>query len=115
MIVEGDRFLPKIYPINPASLLKDRLKSTLLVAIAVSIKKARSEGVINLPWLEIELQVNGQIRGLSGKEFNITLDVELLRGKAFILYVNFLPSARKFFGSSSIASRLPLINVARQL
>jgi hypothetical protein len=34
-IIEGDRFLPKISPVNPTSLLKDTLKETLPWAIAV--------------------------------------------------------------------------------
>jgi hypothetical protein len=64
-IVEGDRFLPEISPVNPTALLKDTLKESLPWAIAVSSEKARSEAIINPVLLEVKRQLNGQIRRLS--------------------------------------------------
>ena len=58
-IVEGERFLPEVTPVNPSSLLKDTLKETLPWAIAVSSEKARSEGIINPVLLQVKRQLNG--------------------------------------------------------
>lgn len=85
-IVEGDRFLPEVSPVNPSSLLKDTLKETLPWAIAVSSEKARSEGIINPVLLEVKRQLNGQISVFSGEEFNVQPEVDLTG------YVGFLVS-----------------------
>lgn len=53
-IIEGDRFLPEVTPVNPSSLLKDTLKETLPWAIAVSTEKARNDGIINPVLLEVK-------------------------------------------------------------
>lgn len=66
-IVEGDRFLPEISPVNPSSLLKDTLKETLPWAVAVGSEKARSEGIINPVLLEVKRQLRGQISVFSGE------------------------------------------------
>ncbi|WP_199314362.1 hypothetical protein [Planktothrix sp. FACHB-1365] len=94
-ILEGDRFLPEISPVNPSSLLKDTFKETLPWAIAkrcceaqiaVSSEKARSEGIINPVLLEVKRQLNGQISAFSGEEFNVQPEVYLTG------YVDFLIS-----------------------
>ncbi len=85
-IVEGDRFLPEVPPVNPTSLLKDTLTETLPWAIAVSSEKARSEGIINPVLLEVKRQLKGQISVFSGEEFNVQPEVDLTG------YVDFLIS-----------------------
>ncbi|MDY7020487.1 MAG: hypothetical protein SWJ54_03870 [Cyanobacteriota bacterium] len=52
-LVEGDRFLSEISPVNPSLLLQDTLKDTVPWAIAVSTEKARSEGIINPVLLDV--------------------------------------------------------------
>ncbi|NET54972.1 MAG: hypothetical protein F6K47_01825 [Symploca sp. SIO2E6] len=85
-LVEGERFLPDVPPINPTPLLKDTLKETLPWAIAVSSEKARSEGIINPVLLEVKRQLNGKISVFSGEEFNVQPEAELTG------YVDFLIS-----------------------
>ncbi|MGB3692034.1 MAG: hypothetical protein WA865_18235 [Spirulinaceae cyanobacterium] len=74
-LIEGDRFVENISPVNPSTLLQDTLKETLPWAIAVSTEKARSEGIINPVLLEVKRQLNGQISLFSGEEFNVQPDV----------------------------------------
>ncbi len=85
-IVEGERFLPEIAPIEPTPLLRETLKETLPWAIAVSSEKARSEGIINPVLLEVKRQLQGQVSVFSGEEFNVQPEVELTG------YVDFLIS-----------------------
>jgi len=85
-IVEGDRFLPDIPPIESTPLLREILRETIPWAIAVSSEKARSEGIINPVLLEVKRQLHGQISIFSGEEFNVQPDVELTG------YVDFLIS-----------------------
>ncbi|MDY6783405.1 MAG: hypothetical protein SW833_12840 [Cyanobacteriota bacterium] len=85
-LIESDRFLLNIPPVDPSTLLKDTLKETLPWAIAVSTEKARSEGIINPVLLEVKRQLNGQISIFSGEEFNVQPDVDLTG------YVDFLMS-----------------------
>lgn len=85
-LIEGERFLENISPVNPSALLKDTLKETLPWAIAVSTEKARSEGIINPVLLEVKRQLSGQISIFSGEEFNVQPDVDLTG------YVDFLMS-----------------------
>lgn len=70
-IVESDRFVPEVSPINPTALLKDILKETVPWAIAVGSKKARSEGIINPVLLEVKRQLKGKISVFSGEEFAV--------------------------------------------
>ncbi len=86
VLIEGDRFLPEISPVNPSSLLKDTLKETLPWAIAVGSEKARSEGIINPVLLEVKRQLNGQISVFSGEEFAVQPESDLTG------YVDFLIS-----------------------
>ncbi|MEB3337186.1 MAG: hypothetical protein VKJ46_06985, partial [Leptolyngbyaceae bacterium] len=76
-IVEGQRFLPDISPVTPTLLLQEILKETLPWAIAVSTKKARSEGIINPVLLEVKRQLQGQISIFSGEEFNVEPEADL--------------------------------------
>ncbi|MFW6264176.1 MAG: hypothetical protein ACOC3E_01470 [Cyanobacteriota bacterium] len=85
-IVEGDRFLPDIFPINPTSLLQETLKETLPWAIAVGSEKARSEGIILPVLLEVKRQLKGQISVFSGEEFSVQPELNLTG------YVDFLIS-----------------------
>ncbi len=85
-IVEGDRFLPEVPPINPTALLKDTLKETVPWAIAVGSEKARSEGIINPVLLEVKRQLKGKISVFSGEEFAVQPEVDLTG------YVDFLIS-----------------------
>ena len=85
-LVEGDRFLRDIPPVQPSSLLADILKDTLPWAIAVSSDKARSEGIINPVLLEVKRQLAGKISVFSGEEFSVQPDVDLTG------YVDFLIS-----------------------
>ena len=85
-LVEGDRFLRDIPPVQPSSLLADILKDTLPWAIAVSSEKARSEGIINPVLLEVKRQLAGKISVFSGEEFSVQPDVDLTG------YVDFLIS-----------------------
>ncbi len=85
-LIEGDRFVENISPVNPSALLQETLKETLPWAIAVSTEKARSEGIINPVLLEVKRQLNGQISLFSGEEFNVQPDVDLTG------YVDFLMS-----------------------
>ncbi|NES67332.1 MAG: hypothetical protein F6K24_19860, partial [Okeania sp. SIO2D1] len=70
-IIEGDRFVPEVSPINPTALLKDTLKETVPWAIAVGSEKARSEGIINPVLLEVKRQLKGKISVFSGEEFAV--------------------------------------------
>jgi len=85
-LVEGERFLPEIPPVNPTLLLQDTLKETLPWAIAVGSEKARSEGIINPVLLEVKRQLQGQVSVFSGEEFNVQPEAELTG------YVDFLIS-----------------------
>ncbi len=85
-LVEGDRFLQDIPPVQPSSLLAQILKDTLPWAIAVSSEKARSEGIINPVLLEVKRQLAGKISVFSGEEFSVQPDVDLTG------YVDFLIS-----------------------
>ncbi|MDJ1170300.1 hypothetical protein PMG71_12745 [Roseofilum sp. BLCC_M154] len=85
-LIEGDRFFPKIQPVQPTPLLQDILKETIPWAIAVSSKKARSEGIINPVLLEVKRQLKGQISVFSGEEFTVQPEVDLTG------YVDFLIS-----------------------
>ena len=76
-IIEGDRFLPEVPPVNPTSLLKETLKETVPWAIAVGSEKARSEGILLPVLLEVKRQLNGQISVFSGEEFNVQPQVGL--------------------------------------
>ena len=85
-LVEGDRFLRDIPPVQPSSLLEEILQDTLPWAIAVSSEKARSEGIINPVLLEVKRQLAGKISVFSGEEFSVQPDVDLTG------YVDFLIS-----------------------
>ncbi|MDJ1175112.1 hypothetical protein [Roseofilum capinflatum] len=85
-LIEGDRFFPKIQPVQPTPLLQDILKETIPWAIAVSSEKARSEGIINPVLLEVKRQLKGQISVFSGEEFTVQPEVDLTG------YVDFLIS-----------------------
>jgi len=85
-LVEGERFLPEIPPVNPTPLLQDTLKENLPWAIAVGSEKARSEGIINPVLLEVKRQLQGQVSVFSGEEFNVQPEAELTG------YVDFLIS-----------------------
>lgn len=85
-IVEGDRFLPEIPPVQPTPLLRETLKETLPWAIAVSSEKARSEGIINPVLLDVKRQLDGSISVFSGEEFNVQPEADLTG------YVDFLIS-----------------------
>lgn len=85
-LIEGDRFFPKIEPVQPTPLLQDILKETIPWAIAVSSEKARSEGIINPVLLEVKRQLKGQISVFSGEEFTVQPEVDLTG------YVDFLIS-----------------------
>ncbi|MEO0540724.1 MAG: hypothetical protein AAFZ80_07645 [Cyanobacteria bacterium P01_A01_bin.105] len=85
-IVEGDRFLPEVPPVEPSALLRETLKETLPWAIAVSSEKARSEGIINPVLLEVKRQLKGRVSVFSGEEFNVEPEADLVG------YVDFLIS-----------------------
>ncbi|NEN92932.1 MAG: hypothetical protein F6K48_30180 [Okeania sp. SIO3H1] len=85
-IIEGDRFVPEVSPINPTALLKDTLTETVPWAIAVGSEKARSEGIINPVLLEVKRQLKGKISVFSGEEFAVQPEVDLTG------YVDFLIS-----------------------
>ena len=85
-IVEGDRFLPPIPPVEPTPLLREILKDTVPWAIAVGSEKARSEGIINPVLLDIKRQLDQPIIVFSGEEFNVQPEAELTG------YVDFLIS-----------------------
>ncbi|MDJ1177782.1 hypothetical protein PJF56_02780 [Roseofilum sp. BLCC_M91] len=85
-LIEGDRFFPKIQPVQPTPLLQEILKETIPWAIAVSSEKARSEGIINPVLLEVKRQLKGQISVFSGEEFTVQPEVDLTG------YVDFLIS-----------------------
>ncbi|MEQ9235788.1 hypothetical protein [Coleofasciculus sp. E2-BRE-01] len=85
-IIEGERFLPDVPPVQPSPLLQDTLNETIPWAIAVSSEKARSEGIINPVLLEVKRQLKGQISVFSGEEFPVQPDVDLTG------YVDFLIS-----------------------
>jgi hypothetical protein len=85
-LIEGERFLPDVPPINPSALLTETLKETVPWAIAVSSEKARSEGIINPVLLEVKRQLQGQISVFSGEEFSVEPEADLTG------YVDFLIS-----------------------
>lgn len=84
-LVEGDRFLQDIPPVQPSSLLAQILKDTLPWAIAVSSEKARSEGIINPVLLEVKRQLAGKISVFSGEEFSVQPDVDLTGDVDFLI------------------------------
>ena len=84
-LVEGDRFLQDIPPVQPSSLLAQILKDTLPWAIAVSSDKARSEGIINPVLLEVKRQLAGKISVFSGEEFSVQPDVDLTGDVDFLI------------------------------
>ena len=75
-LIEGDRFLPDIAPVEPTPLLRETLQETLPWAIAVSSEKARSEGIINPVLLEVKRQLEGRISVFSGEVFNVQPEVD---------------------------------------
>jgi hypothetical protein len=75
--VEGIRFLPKIEPIPPSTVLQTLLETNIPWAIATSTEKARSEAIINPVLLEVRRIFNQQIGVFSGEEFNIDITVGL--------------------------------------
>ena len=75
--VEGIRFLPEIYPIEPSTVLKTLLETNIPWAIATSTEKSRSEAIINPVLLEVRRIFNQQIGVFSGEEFNVDSTVGL--------------------------------------
>jgi hypothetical protein len=76
-LIEGDRFLPEIEPIEPSPLLQELLAENLPWAEAVSNEKARSEAIINPILLEVRRICDRQISVFSGEDFTVDFKAEL--------------------------------------
>ncbi len=76
-VIEGDRFLPEIKPIEPSPILAGYLQDSLPIVATSGSEKARSEGIIYPMLLEVRRQLNRQVSLFSGEEFNVNESVGL--------------------------------------
>lgn len=76
-VIEGDRFLPEIEPIEPSSILSGYLQESLPIVATSGSEKARSEGIIYPILLEVRRQLERQVSLFSGEEFNVDESVGL--------------------------------------
>ncbi|NET58141.1 MAG: hypothetical protein F6K47_18900 [Symploca sp. SIO2E6] len=76
-VIEGDRFLPEIEPIEPSDILSGYLQESLPIVATSGSEKARSEGIIYPMLLEVRRQLERQVSLFSGEEFNVDESVGL--------------------------------------
>lgn len=76
-VVEGDRFLPDLSPVEPSAVLHDYLTETLPIVATSGSEKARSEGIIYPMLLEVRRQLNHEISLFSGEDFTVDESVGL--------------------------------------
>ncbi|NER00162.1 MAG: hypothetical protein F6K30_26270 [Cyanothece sp. SIO2G6] len=76
-VVEGDRFLPELSPVEPSAILQDYLADTLPLVATSGSEKARSEGIIYPLLLEVRRQLNRSVSLFSGEDFTVDETVGL--------------------------------------
>ena len=76
-IVEGDRFLPNLPPVEPSAIVQAYLAETLPIVATSGSEKARSEGIIYPVLLEVRRQLNHEISLFSGEDFTVDESVGL--------------------------------------
>ncbi|MEB3180378.1 MAG: hypothetical protein VKL59_15295 [Nostocaceae cyanobacterium] len=76
-IIEGERFLPEIEPIEPSIYLKESLKEGLPLAIATGSEKARSELIISPILVEVRKILERKVSLFSGEDFTVAPELGL--------------------------------------